>query len=153
MSKRVIIPILALAVVACTGEIAGLGPPSNPANETFAASLGVDLSKMTKTPDGLYYRDLTVGNGPLLTHDTTVTINYSGWLTDGTLFDSGTNSHIATANVVAGFREGLLGMRVNGVRQLVVPSALGYGAQGNPPTIPRQATLVFRVQLVSIDSL
>ncbi len=147
-----LIPMLAVAAVACTGEIAGLGPPSNPANQTFASSLGVDLSKMTKTKDGLYYRDLVVGNGPLLARDTTITINYSGWLTDGTLFDSGTDSKVYTANVVSGFREGLLGMRVNGIRQLVVPSALGYGEQGNPPTIPRQATLVFRVQLVSLDS-
>ena len=51
-----------------------------------------------------------------------------------------------------GFREGLIGMRVNGRRQLVIPSALGYGEAGSPPTIPRQATLVFTVDLVSIDS-
>ncbi len=150
--KRLLLFAVALSVVACTGEIAGLGPPSDPANQTFASSLGVNLADMTKTPDGLYYRDISVGNGALLAHDTTVTVNYSGYLIDGTLFDSGTNSKFVTSNVVAGFREGLLGMRVNGRRQLVVPSSLGYGAAGNPPTIPRQATLVFTVDLVSIDS-
>ena len=151
--KRLLLLAVALSVVACTGEIAGLGPPSDPATETFASSLGVNLAAMTKTPDGLYYRDLSVGNGPVLAHDTTVTVNYSGYLTDGTLFDSGTNSHFATSTLVAGFREGLIGMRVNGRRQLVIPSALGYGATGSLPAIPRQATLVFVVQLVSIDSI
>ncbi len=151
--KRLLWFAVALSVVACTGEIAGLGAPSNPANETFASSLGVNLSAMTKTPDGLYYRDLTIGSGAVLAHDTTVTVNYSGYLTDGTLFDSGTNSKFATSQVVAGFREGLIGMRVNGRRQLVIPSALGYGEAGSPPTIPRQATLVFTIDLVSIDSV
>lgn len=151
--KRLLLFAVALFAVACTGEIAGLGPPSDPATETFASSLGVNLAAMTKTPDGLYYRDLAVGNGPVLAHDTTVTVNYSGYLTDGTLFDSGTNSKFATSSLVTGFREGLIGMRVNGRRQLVIPSALGYGAAGSLPTIPRQATLVFVVQLVSIDSI
>ena len=64
--KRLLLLRLRLPVVACTGEIAGLGPASDPANETFASSLGVNLAAMTKTPDGLYYRDLTVGNGPVL---------------------------------------------------------------------------------------
>ncbi len=151
--KRFLVFAAALSVVACTGEIAGLGPPSDPATETFASSLGVNLAAMTKTPDGLYYRDLAIGNGAVLAHDTTVTVTYSGYLTDGTLFDTGTQSKFATAQLVPGFREGLIGMRVNGRRQLVIPSALGYGEAGSPPTIPRQATLVFVVDLVSIDSV
>jgi FKBP-type peptidyl-prolyl cis-trans isomerase FkpA len=151
--KRILLFALALSVVACTGEIAGLGPPSDPANETFASSLGVNLSAMTKTPDGVYYRDLIQGDGAVLARDTTVTLTYAGYLVDGTLFDSGTNAHFATASLVQGFREGIIGMRVHGKRQLVIPSNLGYGEAGSPPTIPRQATLVFTVDLVSIDSL
>ena len=150
--KRLLLFAVALSVVACTGEIAGIGPPSDPANETFASSLGVNLAAMTKTPDGLYYRDLVIGTGPVLARDTTVTVNYSGYLADGTLFDSGQNTHFATAGLVPGVREGLIGMRVHGKRQLVIPSSLGYGQAGNPPTIPRQATLVFNIELVSIDS-
>lgn len=150
--KRLLLVVVALSLVACTGEIAGLGPPSDPATETFASSLGVNLAAMTRTPDGLYYRDLAIGSGAVLAHDTTVTVTYSGYLADGTLFDSGTNSKFGTAGLVPGFREGLIGMHVNGRRQLVIPSALGYGEAGRPPTIPRQATLVFTVDLVSIDS-
>ncbi|HEU4990200.1 MAG: FKBP-type peptidyl-prolyl cis-trans isomerase [Gemmatimonadota bacterium] len=151
--KRLLLFAAVLSVIGCTGEIAGLGPPSDPANETFASSLGVNLAAMTKTPDGLYYRDLIVGTGPVLSRDTTVTVSYSGYLTDGTLFDSSPGTQMATATTVKGFREGLIGMRVHGKRQLVVPSALGYGAAGSPPTIPRQATLVFTVTLLSIDSI
>ncbi|MGH7669181.1 MAG: FKBP-type peptidyl-prolyl cis-trans isomerase [Gemmatimonadaceae bacterium] len=150
--KRLLLFAVALSVVACTGEIAGLGPPSDPATETFASSLGVNLTDMTRTPDGLYYRDLNIGNGAVLAHDTTVTVTYSGYLADGTLFDSESQVQFATANLVTGFREGLIGMHVNGRRQLVIPSDLGYGKAGSPPTIPRQATLVFDVSLVSIDS-
>lgn len=154
--KRLLLLTLAVGVMGCTGEIAGLGPPSDPATETFAASLGVDLSKMTKTPDGLYYRDLNVGTGAAVTSDTTVTVTYAGYLTDGTLFDSGTGVQFLTSGVVPGFSEGLKaggGMKVHGVRQLVIPSALGYGQDGSPPAIPRQSTLVFKVTLVSIDSV
>lgn len=148
--RRFLLLFSALAVVACTGEIAGLGPPSDPATDTFAPSLNVNLAAMTKTADGLYYRDITVGAGAAVTKDTTVHVNYSGYLTDGTLFDSGTGTSFATAAVVPGFREGIMGMRVGGRRQLVIPSALGYGEAGSPPNIPRQATLVFTVELVSI---
>ncbi|MHB1863633.1 MAG: FKBP-type peptidyl-prolyl cis-trans isomerase [Gemmatimonadaceae bacterium] len=148
--RRSLLLFAALSLMSCTGEIAGLGPPSDPAKETYAASLGVNLAAMTKTPDGLYYRDITIGTGALLAKDTTVNVNYSGYLPDGTLFDSGQNTSLLTSTTVPGFREGLLGMRVGGRRQLVIPSALGYGSVGNPPLIPRQSTLVFNVDLVAI---
>lgn len=153
--NRLLLMGLALGAVACTNEIAGLGPPSNPATESYASSLGIDLSKMSVTPNGVYYRDLTIGTGLAITKDTTVTLNYSGYLTDGTEFDSNPSALVYTSEVVKGFRDGLMaggGMRVGGIRQIIVPSSLGYGSAGNPPNIPRQATLVFRVQLVAIDS-
>ena len=154
--KRLLLLTLALAAVACTGEIAGLGPPSDPATETFAASLGIDLAKMSKTPDGVYYRDLTVGTGAAVTHDTTITVTYSGYLSDGTLFDSGTKVQFLTTAVVPGFAEGVKaagGMRVGGVRQVIIPSALGYWQNGSPPSVPRQSTLIFKITLISIDSV
>jgi FKBP-type peptidyl-prolyl cis-trans isomerase FkpA len=149
--RRLALSILALAAVACTDQIAGLGPPSDPAKEAFASSLGVDLGAMTKTPDGLYYRDLTYGTGALVVKDTVVTITYTAYLTDGTLFDSGTNSEFDMSSLVSGVREGIVGMRVGGRRQLVVPSALGYGSAGSLPNVPRQATLVYLVNLTAIN--
>jgi len=148
--RRYLLLVAALATQACTNEIAGLGPPSDPATELFASSLGVNLAAMTKTPDGLYFRDITTGGGALVTKDTTVIVNYSGYLSDGTLFDSGNQSSFSLTSVVAGVREGIIGMRVGGRRQLVIPSALGYGKTGSPPTIPRQSTLVFTIDLTSI---
>ena len=153
--KRLLLWTLALGAVACTGEIAGLGPPSDPATETYAPVVGVDLAKMSRTPDGVYYRDLILGSGAPLTHDTTISVTYSGYLTDGTLFDSGIDTPFNTKDVVSGFREGVLaggGMRVGGVRQIIIPSALGYGRSGNPPSVPRQSTLIFKFTLISIDS-
>ncbi len=148
---RALLSILALAVVACTGQIAGLGPPSDPATQTFSPSLGVDLGTMSKTADGLYYRDLTFGTGALVVKDTLVTVTYDGYLVDGTLFDSGVSTEFAMTSVLPGFREGLIGMRVGGRRQLVVPSALGYGSAGHLPAVPRQATLIYEVTLLAIN--
>ena len=149
--KRLLLLGVALFAVACIGDIAGLGPPSDPATENFASSLNVNVATMTKTPDGLYYRDIINGTGPALTKDTTVQVNYSAYLADGTLFDSGNGVSFQTNALVPGFREGLMGMRVGGRRQLVVPSSLGYGATGSPPNVPRQATLVFVVDLLAIQ--
>jgi FKBP-type peptidyl-prolyl cis-trans isomerase FkpA len=149
--RRLLLLSVALTTVACIGDIAGLGPASDPATENFASSLNVNVATMTKTPDGLYYRDIVDGTGTALTRDTTVQVTYSGYLADGTLFDTGTGVSLLTSTLVPGFREGLMGMRVGGRRQLVIPSALGYGETGSPPNIPRQATLVFVVDLVSIQ--
>ncbi len=149
--RRIAFSMLALAAVACTGQIAGLGPPSDPAEETFAPSLGVDLGAMTKTPDGLYYRDVSFGTGALVVKDTLVTVTYTAYLTDGTIFDSGTSSEFEMTSLIPGVREGIVGMRVGGRRQLVVPSALGYGSAGSLPNVPRQATLVYLITLLAIN--
>lgn len=149
--RRLLLIGAALVLTACTDQIAGLGPPSDPATESFASSLNVNVATMTRTPDGLYYRDIINGTGTALIRDTTVMVNYSGYLADGTLFDSGNGISFLTSQLVPGFREGLMGMRVGGRRQLVIPSALGYGPAGNPPNVPRQATLVFVVDLLSIQ--
>ncbi len=149
--RRLLLLSIALVTTGCIGDIAGIGPPSDPATETFASSLNVNIATMTKTPDGLYYRDIINGTGPELAKDTTVQVTYSGYLADGTLFDSGAGVSVLTSTLVKGFREGLMGMRVGGRRQLVIPSALAYGPVGNPPSIPRQATLVFVVDLLAIQ--
>jgi FKBP-type peptidyl-prolyl cis-trans isomerase len=113
---------------------------------TFAASLGVNLAASTKTASGLYYRDVRVGTGATLVAGTHVTAKYSGALANGTVFDAGTYPFIlGTGAVIQGWDEGLLGMKVGGSRQLVIPPSLGYGAQGSGP-IPPNAVLVFTVE-------
>lgn len=151
--------IALLAAVACNNDITGLEPPSNPATETFAASLGVNVAQMTKLPSGTYIQDLTVGTGELVVARTdTVWVTYAGYLKDGKLFDSGTNSKFEPGFLVAGFRDGMLGMKVGGERLLVIPSEQGYGGSSrknavtNKIIIPRQSTLVFRVTLLKLHT-
>jgi FKBP-type peptidyl-prolyl cis-trans isomerase FkpA len=109
------------------------------------------------TASGLQYEDLQVGTGAAAKSGDSVTVNYTGWLTDGTKFDSSIDRGqtfdftIGAGNVITGWDEGVQGMLVGGTRLMVIPSTLGYGANGYPPTIPANATLIFEVQLVSIN--
>ncbi|HSB65527.1 MAG TPA: FKBP-type peptidyl-prolyl cis-trans isomerase [Anaerolineales bacterium] len=108
------------------------------------------------TASGLQYEDLQVGTGATAQRGNTATVNYTGWLTDGTKFDSSIDRGqtfdftIGAGGVIAGWDEGVQGMLVGGTRLLVIPPTLGYGTNGSPPTIPGNATLIFEVQLVSI---
>jgi peptidylprolyl isomerase len=98
---------------------------------------------------GLKVRDLRDGTGPGAPAGGTVKVNYTGWLTDGTVFDSGTNSEFPLTGVIRGWQEGIPGMKVGGVRKLVVAPEMGYGskAQGK---IPPFSTLIFEVALVEV---
>jgi FKBP-type peptidyl-prolyl cis-trans isomerase FkpA len=155
--KRYQFLVVALLAAACNDKITGLGPPSDPTKETFAASLGVDLSQMSKK-DGVYYKDLVIGTGAEVT-DTVVSVNvtYAAYLKDGKLFDSGTNVPFSPSGVIPGFRSGLLGMNEGGKRKVVIPSSLGYGGQSirntdNTIKIPRQSTLVFDLEVVKVTN-
>lgn len=120
----------------------------------FAPSLNVDLSAMTRTSSGLYFRDLAVGTGAPVAAGQRVSVHYRGWLANGTLFDENVAGEtpfpfrVGNNEVIAGFDQGVVGMRVGGRRQLVIPSALGYGAQRNGP-IPANSVLVFQIEVVS----
>lgn len=107
------------------------------------------------TGSGLAIWDIQKGSGTPVTPSTSqVQVFYTGWLTNGTVFDSArTTGQPATFNpskLIPGFREGLIGMQPGGIRRLRIPPELGYGAAGNPPTIPGNATLIFEVKLVSV---
>ncbi len=104
---------------------------------------------MTKKNDNLYYQDLTVGSGEAVTVGKTLTMNYTGWLANGTRFDGGQYAFVlGSGRVIAGWDQGIQGMKVGGKRRLVIGSELGYGAGGSGP-IPPNATLVFDVEAVS----
>lgn len=153
-----LLPVLALVVaVACNNQITGLGPPSNPASETFDPSLGIIIAEMTRLESGVYIEDLIVGSGDSVFAETdTVWLTYTGFLKDGEEFDAGTNTRFPLDAVVPGLTFGLQGMKIGGRRMIVIPSSLGYGERSvtQPgtvdPIIPRQSTLIFRVELLRV---
>jgi len=116
----------------------------------------VDDSKFTTTASGLKYYDMVAGSGDAAASGQTVKVNYTGWLEDGTQFDTSVGSGspfsftLGQGSVIKGWDEGLVGMKVGGKRQLIIPAALGYGDSGSG-IIPGGATLIFEVELVEIQ--
>ncbi|HET9010213.1 MAG TPA: FKBP-type peptidyl-prolyl cis-trans isomerase [Gemmatimonadaceae bacterium] len=152
MHLRSLTALLALTVaVGCNDN----SPTAVPIEQTtFDASLGVDLARSTKLPSGLYYRDITVGTGTTLATGQTVGVQYSGALANGQVFGSQAAPTppltfvIGSGQVIAGWDQGLPGMKVGGRRQLVIPPELAYGASGRGP-IPPNAVLVFTVDAIT----
>jgi peptidylprolyl isomerase len=109
------------------------------------------------TPSGLKYTDEVVGNGPSPRNGQTVVVHYTGWLTNGTKFDSSLDRGqpftfpLGQGQVIKGWDEGVASMKVGGKRKLVIPPDLGYGNRGAGGVIPPNATLVFEVQLLGVQ--
>lgn len=143
----VILPFLAACSVDSTASSSATVETTD-----FASSLGVNLAASTRTPDGMYYRDISVGTGAVVVSGNTLNVRYDGYISNGTLFESNQTSGfpftIGIGQVIPGWDEGILGMRVGGKRQLIIPPALAYGPYGNGP-IPGNAVIVFNVEVVS----
>lgn len=110
---------------------------------------------MTTLSDGLGYGDLLTGTGPVPVTGQNVSVQYTGWLTNGTVFDTSRQTGrtafsfaIGTNAVIKGWDQGVITMHVGGKRRLVIPPALGYGATANGQ-IPANSTLIFEVELLS----
>ncbi len=106
----------------------------------------------------LQIKDVKVGTGPAAKAGDALTMDYTGKLTSGKVFDSSVgktpfNFVLGQGQVIQGWDKGILGMKVGGKRILTIPAAMGYGAQGSPPVIPPNATLVFVVELRKIDGI
>ena len=110
----------------------------------------------TTTESRLLIEEIRVGSGDTAVSGQFVSVHYTGWLTDGTKFDSSKDRDepfefpLGQRTVIAGWDEGVQGMRVGGVRKLTIPPHLGYGARGAGGVIPPNATLVFEVELLEI---
>jgi len=112
----------------------------------------------TTTDSGLTLEDIRIGDGALCTgRGQTAIVHYTGWLEDGTKFDSSRDRDdpfsfpVACGYVIPGWDEGVQGMKVGGLRKLTVPSALAYGERGAGGVIPPNATLVFEIELLEIS--
>lgn len=109
------------------------------------------------TDSGLVIEDITVGGGDAATAGRMVSVHYTGWLTDGAKFDSSKDRNepfefpLGGRNVIAGWDEGVLGMKIGGIRKLTIPPQLAYGARGAGGVIPPNATLVFEVELLGFN--
>lgn len=114
----------------------------------------------TTTPSGLQFEDVTPGTGPEATAGCVATVHYTGWLWEngaaGRKFDSSKDRGmpfdfpLGAGHVIAGWDEGVQGMKVGGVRRLIIPADLGYGARGAGGVIPPNATLLFEVELLGL---
>ncbi|MCF8150397.1 MAG: FKBP-type peptidyl-prolyl cis-trans isomerase [Burkholderiaceae bacterium] len=111
----------------------------------------------TTTASGLVIEELVVGEGAEASVGQTVSVHYTGWLTDGKKFDSSKDRNeafefpLGRQHVIAGWDEGVQGMKIGGSRKLTIPPELGYGARGAGGVIPPNATLVFEVELLGLS--
>jgi FKBP-type peptidyl-prolyl cis-trans isomerase len=133
--------------------------PADPADADYAAALGVDLGSMTETPSGLYWTTLKEGSGDPTEPGDAMSLHYTGWLADGTKFDSSYDRTpveplpmvLGETALIQGWTEGVTGMRLGERRRLVIPPALGYGFQ-NRGLIRPNSVLVFDVELMTHET-
>lgn len=106
---------------------------------------------------GLEIEDQIVGDGDEAVAGQTVEVHYTGWLTDGTKFDSSHDRNqtfsfkLGAGQVIAGWDQGVAGMKIGGTRKLTIPPDMGYGERGAGGVIPPNATLVFKVELIGLS--
>ena len=141
--------ITAVAIAACSEKDA------RPSAESKPAAAAAPASAVT-TPSGLSYVDIVVGSGLQPISGKPVKVHYTGWLENGTKFDSSVDRGepfvftVGVGEVIPGWDEGVMTMKVGGKRRLIVPSQLGYGATGAGGVIPPNATLIFEVELLDV---
>ena len=145
---RPLLVLLAVTLIGCGAEEQPWEVPDAPAQ--------ISDWDYTITPSGLKHHDLKVGSGPSPQKGQNVEVHYTGWLTNGKMFDSSVAKgrtftfELGVGGVIKGWDEGVATMQVGGVRQLVIPPDLGYGSSAIGTVIPANSTLVFQVELLEI---
>ena len=143
---RVASAVVALAIIAAVAPVPGKGDAA---------------SQVIEMPDGLKYTDTKLGEGASAAAGNKVSVHYTGWLSKdgakGAKFDSSVDRGqpfdftLGAHQVIAGWDEGVAGMKVGGQRTLIIPPELGYGSRGAGGVIPPNATLIFDVELLKVQ--
>ena len=148
--------ILAVLFVAgLTVQISGCAGPG--AGKASIVKPTPQSSNTWNTRSGLKIEELKVGDGAEAVEGSMVVVHYTGWLEDGTKFDSSLDRgeefvfDLGAEQVIKGWDQGILGMRVGGKRKLTIPPKLGYGVKGAGDTIPSNATLIFEIELLEVE--
>ncbi len=172
MNKKasiIIFIIIAVAVIAggvwysnqMSGDQTVVGQADQSGINQTSTAANITTNPITNNPttmntDQLQIKDITVGTGAVAQNGQKVTVNYVGTLDNGTKFDSSYDRNqpfsflLGAGQVIKGWDQGVLGMKVGGKRELVIPASLGYGAQGAGGVIPPNATLHFTVELLKV---
>lgn len=164
MDRRLTILIGALALLAAVVVVGVVAQSSPEESEAFTTSIEASADKPEiEIPEGdppteLVVEDITVGEGPEAEPGDKLSVQYVGVLyKNGREFDSNWGSgqpfelELGAGSVIQGWDQGLEGMQVSGVRQLIIPPDLAYGEAGSPPAIPKNATLIFQVELTGLE--
>lgn len=156
MDKRLALALV-LTLAACSGKTEeGTTAQMTATHESGPADTFAMPATPQSTPSGLGYVVDQPGTGATAQAGQTVSVHYTGWLTDGKKFDSSRDRGeplefaLGKGEVIQGWDEGVAGMKIGEKRTLVVPPALGYGDQGAGGVIPPNATLVFKVELLGV---
>mgnify|MGYP001492372497 CR=1 FL=1 len=153
VEKIIVVLLLAIAIAipACAQKEA------TAAAETGKSRIPELNAKTVTTPSGLAYQDAKTGTGAAPVKGKSVKVHYTGWLVNGTKFDSSVDRKvpfdfiIGAGQVIPGWDEGVMSMKVGGKRRLTIPAKLGYGARGAGGVIPPNATLIFDVELLDVQ--
>ena len=154
--KRGTMKTVILVLAATVGLASMVVAQTASTQKTTAAGPTKVTGAPTKTASGLKYWDIKVGTGAVAQTGLHVKVDYTGWLTTGKKFDSSVGTGhpfellLGAGQVIKGWDEGIVGMKVGGKRQLHIPPDLAYGAKGFPGAIPPNATLIFDVQLLDV---
>lgn len=149
-----------IVILAACGEDTGSGDDASGTGSGTEADAGAGCStEATTTDSGLVIEDLECGDGEEATSGDAVTVHYTGTLEDGTKFDSSLDReqpfefNLGAGEVIAGWDEGVAGIKVGGTRKLTIPPELGYGEAGAGGVIPPNATLIFEIELLEVGEV
>jgi FKBP-type peptidyl-prolyl cis-trans isomerase FkpA len=161
--KRLTLLLVAGLALTAAVALSGCGTPAQTAAPSSPAQPTEPATSQAATPvapapvaKGLIIKDTVVGKGAEAKSGDKVTVNYTGWLTDGKKFDSSIGKApfeftLGAGEVIPGWDQGVAGMKVGGKRKLTIPPDLGYGATGAGGVIPPNATLLFDVELLKVN--